>query len=260
MIKLMDTQLAGQKMTSQERERLKSFTRECESKHDTETLSKTLIMMAHWFRQGNTIAFTEYASQWTEAQKHRTDGNASTEAMQNEWQLTGRRCIEDGGSEYWQQGITSHKPEDWTSKPIEGQIIQALNWLIIQFPDFSTDGLATRRDKEYEHRPQQLIGSPMFYREVESCLRWLERHHLMYAKTMQISKTGNISSYKFKHIVERENDDKFSHTEEPNYIRNVAFIVAMVIAGYKVCAEDNGSMNALFNISKADIKTSGILS
>ncbi|PHM23355.1 hypothetical protein [Xenorhabdus ehlersii] len=259
MIKLMDTQLTGQKMMSQERERLKSFARDCESNNDIETLSKTLIMMAHWFRQGSTIAFTEYASQWAEAQKNRTDGNASTEAMQNEWQLTGRRCIEDGGSDYWQQGITSHKSEDWINKPIEGQIIQALNWLIIQFPHFSTDGLATRRGKEYEHQPQQLIGSAMFYREVESCLRWLVRHNLMNAKTKQISKTGYTTSYKFKHIVERENANKFSHTDEPFYIRNVAFIVAMVIAGYKVCAEETGSMNALFNISKAEIKNSGIL-
>ncbi|PHM29051.1 hypothetical protein [Xenorhabdus innexi] len=260
MIKLIDNQPIGQKMTSQERERFKSFARECEINKDAETLSKTLLMIAHWFRQGSVIPFTEYASQWTTAQKNRTDGNASTEAMKNEWPLTGRRCIEDGYSEYWQQGIASHKPEHWEKQPIEGQIVQALNGLIIQFPSLSADGLATRRGKEYELRPQILIGNAMFYREVESCLRWLARHNLMYAKTKQITKTGDVlTSYTFKHIVERENADKFSHTDEPHYIRNMAFIVAMVIAGYKVCAEDADSMNALFNISKAEIKKSGVL-
>lgn len=259
MIKLTDTQSAEQKMTSQERERLKDFTRECGREDDTETLSKILIMIGHWFRQGSTIPFTEYASQWTEAQKNRTDGNASTEAMQTEWPLSGRRCIEDGGSDYRQQGIASHRPEHWENQPVEGLIIQALNWLIIRFPDFSTDGLTTRKGRKHEQRPQQLVGSDMFYREVASCLRWLVRHHLLHAKTTGISKTGYITSYRFKHIVESENASRYSHTDEPFYIRNVAFIVAMVIAGYDIRAEDRGSMNAVFNISKAEIKKSGIL-
>lgn len=258
MIKLMDNSSAGQRMTYQERERLKDFIREREREQDTETLAKVLVMMSHWFRQGHTINFTEYASQWTEAQKNRTDGNASTGTMLTEWPQSGRRCIEDGGSDYRQRGIVSHRPGYREHGSTEGHIIQALNWLIIQFPDFSAEGLTAAKGREYEGRPQTLVGNAVFYREVESCLRWLTRHNLVQAKTKRISRTGYITSYKFKHIVEQENAEKFSHTDEPFYIRNVAFIVAMVIAGYDVCAEEAGAMNALFNISKAKIKKSGI--
>lgn len=56
-----------QGMTYIEREELKSFATSCGLRGDIQSLTRTLIMIAHWMRQGKPVSFTEYASQWTEA-------------------------------------------------------------------------------------------------------------------------------------------------------------------------------------------------
>ncbi len=70
-----------QGMTRTEREELKSFATQCGNAGDIQSLERTLIMIAHWMRQGQRVSFTEYASQWTEAQRERSDGNHSTPEM-----------------------------------------------------------------------------------------------------------------------------------------------------------------------------------
>ncbi|MVT02138.1 hypothetical protein CD006_05625 [Enterobacter sp. 10-1] len=77
----------------------------CGAAGDNQSLERTLIMIAHWMRQGQRVTFTEYASQWTEAQKHRKDGNQSTPEMAEAWPFRGKRCISPGGSDYFAQGV-----------------------------------------------------------------------------------------------------------------------------------------------------------
>ena len=56
-----------QGMTRTEREELKSFATQCGNAGDIQSLERTLIMIAHWMRQGQRVSFTEYASQWHSA-------------------------------------------------------------------------------------------------------------------------------------------------------------------------------------------------
>lgn len=90
----------AQKMTYQEREQLKTFADKCASSGDIQSLQNTLILIAHWMRQGQEISFTEYASNWTAAQAGREDGNQSTREMMSEWPLTGEQKIAPGYSDY----------------------------------------------------------------------------------------------------------------------------------------------------------------
>lgn len=54
---------------------------------------------------GQRVSFTEYASQWTEAQRERSDGNHSTPEMAKQWPFSGKRCISPGGSDYYPAGV-----------------------------------------------------------------------------------------------------------------------------------------------------------
>ncbi|MCF3290901.1 hypothetical protein L1027_24545, partial [Escherichia coli] len=94
-----------QGMTRTEREELKSFATQCGNAGDIQSLERTLIMIAHWMRQGQRVSFTEYASQWTEAQRERSDGNHSTPEMAKQWPFSGKRCISPGGSDYYPAGV-----------------------------------------------------------------------------------------------------------------------------------------------------------
>lgn len=90
-------------MDYREREALKDFARQCERRGDLVSLEKTLIMIAHWMRQGVVVPFSEYAGQWVEAQRERDDGNASTSSMRERWPFSGKRCINKSGSDYYPQ-------------------------------------------------------------------------------------------------------------------------------------------------------------
>ena len=70
-----------QGMTRTEREELK-VSLHSGNAGDIQSLERTLIMIAHWMRQGQRVfIYWEYASQWTEAQRERSDGNHSTPEM-----------------------------------------------------------------------------------------------------------------------------------------------------------------------------------
>ena len=54
-----------QGMNYKEREALKAFAGQCEKHGDIQSLTRTVVMIAHWMRQSKAVSFTEYASQWT---------------------------------------------------------------------------------------------------------------------------------------------------------------------------------------------------
>lgn len=62
-----------QGMTRTEREELKSFATQCGNAGDIQSLERTLIMIAHWMRQGQRVSFTEYASQPVDRGTARTE-------------------------------------------------------------------------------------------------------------------------------------------------------------------------------------------
>lgn len=78
-----------QEMTYDEREALKSFSREGKN------LEEALIMIAHWMRQETKIQFSEYAANWAAAHQER-----DVTAMREKWPLVGPRKIADNGSDW----------------------------------------------------------------------------------------------------------------------------------------------------------------
>lgn len=221
-----------QSMSHREREDLKSFVQHFECKGDIDSLSRTLVMIAHWFRQGHKIGFNEYASQWTEAQKNRTDGNVSTEAMRKQWPFSGKCCIGEGMSGYYPQGI------ERGTKDIEIEVRHAITQIRANYYHAGYDGLLAH-DCWHEHEDP---CTPFFIEQVSRCIEWLKDTGLYHVKVTKIARKEH-PSYWFKHVVERYYEEK---NELSCYITNMAFIVAMMIAGYYF--KPANKTNAVFNI------------
>ncbi|EFB4000249.1 hypothetical protein MU156_004767 [Escherichia coli] len=234
-----------QGMTYIEREELKSFATSCGLRGDIQSLTRTLIMIAHWMRQGKPVSFTEYASQWTEAQRERDDGNHSTPEMAKQWPFSGKRCINPGGSDYYPHGTEKERQND------EVEIKHAVTVILAAYPFFNRDGLELySRDKAWEH---PLDYAP-FMAEAMSCLRWIRENNLTDCKIASFP-GKNPTSYGLKHCVERVNQRRAKgdgQPTEPTYITNGALIAAMVASGYRV--KRTGRMNCLFNISHKQLK------
>lgn len=153
-----------QGMTRTEREELKSFATQCGNAGDIQSLERTLIMIAHWMRQGQRVSFTEYASQWTEAQRERSDGNHSTPEMAKQWPFSGKRCISPGGSDYYPAGVGDEPCCD------ETEIRHAVTVITAEYPQFNLDGLALHnRNADWENP----LDNPSFIVSAKSCLRWI---------------------------------------------------------------------------------------
>lgn len=227
-----------QVMTYGERESLKHFATKCGADGDIQSLERTLIMIAHWMRQGWRITFSEYAGQWTEAQRARTDGYHSTDAMAEQWPFSGKRCISAGGSDYYPAGVDSAPEDD------ETEIRHAVTVLLAEYPAFNVNGLALPDSSTQWSDP---LDNPVFLRAALSCLNWIRAHHLSHSQ-INTFREDNPTSYGLKHKAERFNQKNYPHTEQPHYIPNGAMIAAMVAAGYRV--KPSGKMNALFNISR----------
>ena len=232
-------------MDYSEREALKRFAGACESRGDIQSLTRTLVMIAHWMRQSKPVGFTEYACQWVEAQRERTDGNQSTPEMAEQWPFSGKRCIRVGCSDYYPYG-TEKEPQD-----DETEIKHAVTVILASFPRFNRDGLELySHDKAWEH---PLDYAP-FMAEAISCLRWLRENRLLNWKIATFP-DKNPTSYGLKHCVERANAKKTranGEPEEPTYITNGALIAAMVAAGYQLKPVER--MNCRFNISRKQLK------
>ncbi|HHV0342170.1 TPA: hypothetical protein ACUKJJ_004848 [Escherichia coli] len=227
-----------QGMTRTEREELKSFATQCGNAGDIQSLERTLIMIAHWMRQGQRVSFTEYASQWTEAQRERSDGNHSTPEMAKQWPFSGKRCISPGGSDYYPAGVGDEPCCD------ETEIRHAVTVITAEYPQFNLDGLAIHnRNADWENP----LDNPSFIVSAKSCLRWIRDNGMSNAQIESFPQ-DNPTSYTLKHEVERYNQINHQHSDHPHYIPNGAFIAAMVASGYKV--KPAGRMNAFFNISK----------
>ena len=81
-----------QAMTYHEREKLKQFASKCRSDGDTESATEMLTLIAHWMRQRDPVPFEDYAANWIESQRNRTDGIVlGTERMATAYPLTGDR-------------------------------------------------------------------------------------------------------------------------------------------------------------------------
>ncbi|WP_250204144.1 hypothetical protein [Escherichia coli] len=232
-------------MSSREREDLKSFVTRCEIRGDIQSLSRTLIMIAHWMRQGNPVNFTEYASQWTEAQLERDDGNHSTPEMAQQWPFSGKRCIRKGYSDYYPFGVDGSRQDD------ETEIKHAVTVILASWPLFNRDGLDLyNHNKAWEH-PLDYV---CFMEEAKSCLRWIRENSLTNDKIASFPEK-KPTSYGLKHCVERANKRltlENGMPTEPTYISNGAFIAAMVASGYKI--KPAGRMNCRFNISHKQLK------
>ncbi len=233
----------AQGMTSLERESLKQFTADCERNGDIQSLSRTLIMIAHWMRQGVRVSFTEYASQWTEAQKARTDGNHSTPAMHAQWPFNGKRCITPAHSDYHPHGCDRMRCDD------ETEIRHAVTLIMVEHPAFNADGLVLyNRESVWQHP----LEHPSFMEAAMSCMAWIREKGLSHSQIKSFP-ADNQTSYGLKHQVERFNSQFDDQTgkpgkDRPNYIPNGALIAAMVASGYSI--QPTGKMNVLFNISK----------
>ena len=64
MLKMKKERYIPQGKTYIEREALKSFATSCGLCGDIHRFTRTLIMIAHWMRQGQSVSFTEYAGRW----------------------------------------------------------------------------------------------------------------------------------------------------------------------------------------------------
>lgn len=232
----------SQGMTHAEREELKDFACQCDVTGDTQSLSRTLVMVAHWMRQGQRIAFTEYASQWTEAQKDRKDGNHSTPKMAAQWSFSGKRCIKAGGSDYFPNGCDRELVDD------ETEIRHAVTVITAEYPQFNRDGLVLYSQDTGWENPLDL---PSFMTAAISCLQWLRMNNLANNPIKSFPK-DNPTSYGLKHNVERYNSRHHQHNDQPHYIPNGAMIAAMVASGYQF--RQVSRMNALFNISKKNLE------
>lgn len=233
-----------QGMTNKEREDLKNFATHCDRKGDTQSLTRTLVMVAHWMRQGQRIAFTEYASQWVNAQKDRTDGNHSTPAMMEQWPFAGKKCIGPEKSIYEPRGCTREPVDD------ETEIRHAVVIILAEYPCFNQHGLALHHTETAWVHP---LNTPVFMRAAKSCLAWLKRSDLLHSQ-IKTFPDDNMTSYGLKHHVERVNGrncDETGRPGEPTYIPNGAMIAAMVAAGYDI--KPATRLNAAFNISKKDL-------
>lgn len=97
-----------------------------------------------------------------------------------------------------------------------------------------------------------LFNSDTFNQQVQHCLDWLRDKNLSDSKIKSFNHSCP-SSYGFKHIVERDIKKKGVHD---NYILNMAFIVAMLIAGFEM---KPAGLYAQFNISKQALKEAGVI-
>lgn len=164
-------------MNYEEREALKAFAGQCERCGDVQSLTRTLVMIAHWMRQGKPVSFTEYASQWTEAQRERDDGNHSTPEMAKQWPFSGKRCIREGFSDYYPFGVDGHLMDD------ETEIKHAVTVILASWPLFNRDGLDLyNHNKVWEH-PLDYV---CFMEEATSCLRWIRENNLANCKIASI--------------------------------------------------------------------------
>jgi hypothetical protein len=232
----------AQGMTSAEREALKTFAISCDIDGDIQSLTRTLVMIAHWMRQGQRVSFTEYASQWTQAQKDRDDGNHSTPAMQAQWPFSGKRCISPAYSYYHPQGCDRERLDD------ETEIRHAVTVILAEYPDFNHNGLSLySRETVWQHP----LDHPLFMEAAKSCLNWIRLHGMSDCKIKAFPDSG-MTSYGFKHAVEKYNQKHYPHAEQPHYIPNGAFIAAMVASGYRIAQA--GKMNAVFNLSRKHSK------
>lgn len=224
-----------QGMTYREREELKGFAVACEMRGDVQSLTRTLVMIAHWMRQGRRVSFTEYASQWTEAQRERDDGNHSTPEMVAQWPFTGKRCIYRGGSHYFPSGVDS------LSCDAETAIRHAVTVVLAEYPDFNQGGLSLYQKHTVWEHP---LRSPDFLAQSVICLDWLKSRGLTDCQTVKFS-GKNTTSYGLRHHIEWIN--RASRRNAPGEIGNGAVIAAMVAAGYRI--KPTGRMNCRFNIS-----------
>ena len=97
----------SQEMTYREREHLKKFAYECQRNGDVKSATEMLILVAHWMRQCEPVAFHEYASEWIESMRDRDEITVfATDRMAKEYTLDGKSRLRDG---YSQVGITAHK-------------------------------------------------------------------------------------------------------------------------------------------------------
>ncbi|HHS9739315.1 TPA: hypothetical protein ACTW90_001690 [Raoultella ornithinolytica] len=231
-----------QGMTCIEREEFKRFATRCGAAGDTQSLERALIMVAHWMRQRRRVSFTEYASQWTEAQKGRDDGNHSTAAMADVWPFSGKRCISPGGSDYYPAGVSNEPGDD------ETEIRHAVTVITAEYPQFNCDGMALYSRETVWQNP---FDNPSFLTAAKSCLSWIRANGLGNGQIKGFPK-DNATSYDLKHDVEQHNQRNHPHEEHPHYISNGAFIAAMVASGYKVKLA--GRMNVFFNISKKELR------
>lgn len=251
---------ASQFMTYSEREALKIFAGRCASKGDMDSMEKTITMITHWMHQGITIPFSEYAGQWVNAQSERTDGNASTVAMLEQWSCAGRTLIGKGKSEYYPNGTPGGLSLAWNDETLPDLIHQQLNRLKAEHPYFGCNGMRSARGREMEHDFTQLFDNAGFNQEVKSCLLWLADFRLIYpdARTNNFSKKAR-SSYWLKYAVEAHNQKNYPPHERPHYITNVSFIVAMSVAGFQV-KQDGDKPNAIFNIDDKALYQRGMSS
>lgn len=226
----------SQMMDYAEREALKRFAVRCAADGDVQSLERALIMIAHWMRQNTRVPFAEYAGQWTEAQKDRSDGQHSTPAMADVWPFSGKSCMHPAGSDYYPYGVGNKADE-------ETEIRHAIKVIKSQYPEAGVDGMMSGSAEP--------MDSFDFVTEIKSCISWLRIHNLT-NQHIQSFPVSNPTSYGFKHLVERENKRKSEGWQHPPYIRNGAFIVAMVVCGYKL--KPAGKVNALFNISRTAVK------
>lgn len=231
---------ATQAMTYHEREELKFFAYRCAASGDIQSLERTLIMIAHWMRQGQRIPFTEYASQWSEAQKNREDGNHSTPAMVKLWPFSGKRCIRPAGSDYYPHGCDRERQDD------ETEINHAITLIFADYPQFNHNGLALYKRDSIWHHPLDYVN---FMKEAKSCMEWLRTNNLVDCK-IKTFPADSVTSYTLKHHIEQVNGKNCHENgkpKAPNYITNGALIAAMVASGYRI--KPSGRMNCTFNIS-----------
>lgn len=237
-----------QRMTYHEREKLKFFTYQCMSNGDIQSMERTLIMIAHWMRQGQRISFTEYASQWTESHRSETGSYQSTSAMIQLWPFSGKRCINQSGSDYHWMGVDKTRADD------EVEIRHAVTSILAEYPTFNEEGLYWRESNIAWEHP---LDSLHFMTGATSCMRWIRTHSLSQRQIKTFPKE-NPTSYDLIHAVENYNKgiiDEYGNDMEPGYITNGSLIAAMVASGY-VFKPIKG-INALFNISPKALKKAG---
>jgi hypothetical protein len=97
------------------------------------------------------------------------------------------------------------------------------------------------KDKRNCEHDDSILDEKYFLSEVQNCIDYLEK--MKFEKFIQSEKDNAVSSYFFKHVVERDYN---------NYIFNGAFIAAAFLYGVKV--EYHDCINVYFELTAKDRK------